>query len=230
MVEGGAVGTPDLTPKVARVGVAVEATDIVDPLENMASGIDASAGIVTTRLAEVRESLTAFQEASVEVGYAVGDAFSDMTGRFVESLELADDGFQGFVKNLIQTVTKLIAIALSQSIAQAISGATASGSATGPAAVFTTPAFIATAVGGVLAAFAAIPKFATGGIVPGSNYFGDNTLARVNSGELILNIAQQKNLAGVLSGNVTLLPSLDFSGDGFRVMLKRVEQRRNRLT
>lgn len=40
-----------------------------------------------------------------------------------------------------------------------------------------------------------IPKFANGGIVPGSSFSGDKVLAGVNSGELILNMAQQRNLA-----------------------------------
>lgn len=42
-------------------------------------------------------------------------------------------------------------------------------------------------------------KFAQGGIVGGSSYSGDNVLARVNSGELILNMAQQDNVAKALS-------------------------------
>lgn len=42
-------------------------------------------------------------------------------------------------------------------------------------------------------------KFAEGGIVGGTSYSGDNVLARVNSGELILNMAQQDNVAKALS-------------------------------
>lgn len=57
---------------------------------------------------------------------------------------------------------------------------------------------------GSLAAFAAASwarsqKFAQGGIVGGTSYSGDNVIARVNSGELILNMAQQDNVANALS-------------------------------
>lgn len=46
----------------------------------------------------------------------------------------------------------------------------------------------------ILGIFASMPKFTDGGIVGGSSYFGDKLLARVNSGELILNQKQQESL------------------------------------
>lgn len=45
------------------------------------------------------------------------------------------------------------------------------------------------------------PSFATGGIVGGTSYTGDNVLAKVNSGEMILNSAQQRNLFDRINGN-----------------------------
>lgn len=72
------------------------------------------------------------------------------------------------------------------------------------------PVLAIAAIAAVLAAvLAATSKaksagnFATGGLIPGSSFSGDNLTANVNSGELILNRAQQSNLAGQLSGGAT---------------------------
>lgn len=56
---------------------------------------------------------------------------------------------------------------------------------------------IALAVAGVaamLALWKSLPKFANGGIIGGGSTIGDNSLARVNAGEMILNGRQQSNL------------------------------------
>lgn len=44
------------------------------------------------------------------------------------------------------------------------------------------------------------PSFATGGIVPGNSYSGDRVRANVNSGEMILNAAQQRSLWDMANG------------------------------
>ena len=41
-------------------------------------------------------------------------------------------------------------------------------------------------------------SYAEGGIVGGSSYYGDRLLARVNSGEMVLNSRQQRNLFNLL--------------------------------
>ena len=74
----------------------------------------------------------------------------------------------------------------------------------------------ALATAGSVAAYAAASwakaqKFAQGGIVGGSSYSGDNVLARVNSGELILSMAQQDNVAKALS---TLAEMSGLTGSG----------------
>ena len=59
---------------------------------------------------------------------------------------------------------------------------------------------IAAGVAAVVAALASINKFASGGIVGGNSTRGDKNLARVNSGEMILNKAQQGTLWSMLNG------------------------------
>ena len=78
--------------------------------------------------------------------------------------------------------------------------------ATGAAGVF---GWIAAATAGVAtmaSTIAAIKSatsgsYASGGIIPGNSFSGDNLTANVNSGELILNRAQQGAIAGQLQNN-----------------------------
>jgi tape measure domain-containing protein len=59
---------------------------------------------------------------------------------------------------------------------------------------------ISAGVAAVIAALAAVSKFETGGIVGGNSTRGDKNLVRVNSGEMILNKAQQATLWNMLNG------------------------------
>lgn len=64
---------------------------------------------------------------------------------------------------------------------------------------------IASTSAALAAAFAAIPKFAKGGIVKGGSAHGDQTLIRANAGELVLNKGQQATLFNLLNGQSSLL-------------------------
>lgn len=59
---------------------------------------------------------------------------------------------------------------------------------------------VAASVTSMFARFASIGKFAEGGIVGGNSTIGDYNIARVNSGEMILNGTQQKRLFNMLNG------------------------------
>jgi len=170
-----------------------------------------------------QEQLNAVSSA---VSGAVGDAFQGLSNKIVASFGEAETGFDRFKQGILQTVIKLISMMLSQAIAQAISGATASGAATGPAAIVTTPAFIATAVGGVLAAFAAIPSFAEGGLVSGP------TLAMVGEGAGSSRrnpevIAPLDKLQGLIGGNqMGFTHTIKLRGEDIEIVLNRVRGNR----
>ena len=133
---------------------------------------------IVSQLDELKDKSTAIAES-------VSDEFGNMASSIVESFELANNGIQGFFQKLFETLIKLtqmivkqgiirrlqakknIAAEQGEAIATSVKNATVSAAGTGPAAIFTQPAFLATLVGGVLAAFASIPKFAKGGIVTG---------------------------------------------------------------
>lgn len=170
-------------------------------LQDMGSFLDENA----EKTQRFREQLLELNDTQQAVVDSVSGGFQLMAGNIIQSLGLANSGFEGFLAQMLQTVTKLIAMLLSQAIGNAIVGATASGAATGPGAIFTTPAFIATAVAGVLAAFAAIPKFADGGLAfgPTLGLMGEYSGAR-NNPEVIAPLNKLKQmLPGNQGGGVT---------------------------
>lgn len=175
----------------------------------------------------IQDDLDATKERVEAAQGAFQSGFAQIGQSVVAGLGLAQTGLEGFVSGLASTVIELLSMFLAQSIGASIAGATASGAATGPAAIFTTPAFIATAIAGVLGAFAAIPAFAEGGIVSGPTLglMGEYPGASSNP-EVIAPLSKLKGLMGNSGGGSTIVlqPSIDFTGDRLRIMLNRVER------
>lgn len=194
-----------------------------------------------TDLEDIRTRAEEMSDAIANtVAPVVTDAFNAMGQSISESLSNTGTALGRFAGALVKMVVDLAAVVARQivvnqamAMSNAITGATASGSATGPAAIFTTPAFIATAIAGVIAAFAAIPKFETGGIFGGSSFYGDKILARVNSGEMVANDGQQKRIwnamnAGSSSGG-SIIPSVKIKGSDLLIVFDRANDRKNRI-
>ncbi len=84
-------------------------------------------------------------------------------------------------------------------------------------------------------ALSGLPGFKDGGIVPGSSFSGDNVLARVNSGELILNRSQQANLYKMAQGGFTAPLStqqnLKFEIEGTKLVaiLNQISKKKQRV-
>ena len=223
---------------IGDVGAAAPADgggdDTLQPSHGFIGAVDINPPVSEEAMANVlgfKVALEDLAEVSQMVGEGVANAFDSMSMGLVESLGLAKDGFEGFIGGLLTTVLKLISMMLAQSISQAIAGATASGAATGPAAIFTTPGFIATAVGGVMAAFAAIPKFADGGIVSGTTLgvMGEYTGAKQNP-EVIAPLNKlEAMIGGKQAQQVNVGGEFRIQGQDLVVALQRAERNRSRL-
>ena len=140
-------------------------------------GINIDTSKLTNNAKEVKEG---WEDAARAV-LSVGDALQ----------QIEDPGAK--VAGIIGQAIANIALGFAQ--------ATAASAAGGP---FAWIAAIAGGLGTMLSTIAAIKSatagsYAEGGIVPGNNY-NDGLVANVSSGELILNRAQQSNIAAQLSG------------------------------
>ncbi|WP_121665237.1 phage tail tape measure protein [Mesonia aquimarina] len=203
------------------------------PLEELADSVPEQADYVKNGLEEVIIKMQRLSEVGRIVGDEVAGSFENFTGRFLDALDLANTGMQGFLKNMAKTVTELISMLLSQAVANAIASGTQSALFTGPGAVIAQPAFIATAVGGVLSAFASIPKFADGGIVNGPTVglMGEYSGAKTNP-EVIAPLDKLRGMIADVNGDSGsgYIAETSIRGEDIRVALLRTEKSRSRRT
>jgi hypothetical protein len=182
--------------------------------------------------AAMQEKLLQLQETAKLIGGEVTNAFSGMAMGLVDSLGLAENGMEGFLGSLLKTVLQAMSMYMGQAIAAAIAGSNQAAAATGAAAIFTQPTFMATMVGGVLSAFASIPKFANGGIVsaPTMGLMGEYPGAKSNP-EVIAPLDKLKGLMGTANqtANVQVGGEVKLRGSDLIVAFDRANKNRNRL-
>jgi len=133
---------------------------------------------------------------------SVESALSNLSGTFDSDSQNAFSYFANIIQGAAQAATAIMAlIPVKKAEANANAEAAVTGAASSVASIpFVGAAMAVAAVAALIASMAAIPKFAKGGIIGGSSFYGDRLLARVNSGEMILNKEQQKSLYQMTSG------------------------------
>lgn len=129
--------------------------------------------------------------------YAVGSIMSSLSGITNESTAAYLQWGAGVVSSIAQAIPAIRDLITAKQTEAVINGVT---SATETPVVGWLLA--GAAVVSVIAAMASIPKFATGGIVPGTSFTGDKVPALLNSGEMILNGSQQSNLFQMLNSGL----------------------------
>lgn len=154
---------------------------------------------------------------------SVESALSNLSGTFDSDSQNAFSYFANIIQGAAQAATAIMAlIPVKKAEANANAEAAVTGAASSVASIpFVGAAMAVAAVGALIASMAAIPKFAKGGIIGGSSFYGDRLLARVNSGEMILNKEQQKSLYQMTSGeNDINITSFKVRGDELFLVLK----------
>lgn len=135
--------------------------------------------------------------------YAMGDALYAMAG----ATEGSASAWLSWGANILGAIGTAIPAIMALTTVQAASATTAAADAGAKAASSVAgipvvgPILAVGAVASIIAALMSIPKFEHGGIVGGASYSGDNILARVNSGEMILNSSQQGNLFRMINNS-----------------------------
>lgn len=160
-------------------------------------------GTITNSLEELQAYQEQMQNTADLIGN-VGNVFGTL-GDAIGGTGGAVMDFAGQTLNAAAQIIPQVLSIIGAKQAEAMASGTASAAALPfPANLAAMASIIAT----VVSLFASIPKtFADGGIVKGSSYHGDSILARVNTGEMILNTAQQAALyrslknGGVSGGN-----------------------------
>ncbi len=134
---------------------------------------------------------------------SVGSIFSSLGDNMDEN----GQQWMNFAGTLTQSVARilpqLMSLVLGNEAAAMAEGTASSAGLPFPANVVA----IASIIAELLSVFAAIPKFADGGIIGGNTSIGDYNIARVNSGEMIMNGSQQKRLFNILDGNAGMISS-----------------------
>lgn len=154
---------------------------------------------------------------------SVESALSNLSGTFDSDSQNAFSYFANIIQGAAQAATAIMAlIPVKKAEANANAEAAVTGAASSVASIpFVGAAMAVAAVAALIASMAAIPKFAKGGIIGGSSFYGDRLLARVNSGEMILNKEQQKSLYQMTSGeNDINITSFKVRGDELFLVLK----------
>ena len=165
---------------------------------------------------------------------AIGNAFGSMSS-MADGATGAILSYFGNLMNSIATAIPAITALTKTKKAEATANteAATTGAASSVASIpFVGPALAVAAIASVLAALATIPKFADGGIVGGSSFLGDNMIARVNSGEMILNQSQQGKLFDMInnggsSNHITVDGEARVSGKAMYITIRNYMKANN---
>lgn len=205
LMEGVDVKDEDFESLITSINEKLQETDI-EPIK-----VNFETGGIDTVKKDAKDTTKAWSAAA--------SAMSQVSGA-MKSIEDPSVKIMGIIGEAIANVALAFAQASSKESKNGIWGWIAAVAA-GTATMISTIASIRSATAG---------SYAQGGIIPGNSPTGDLLTANVNSGELILNRAQQDNLAVQLTESSAMGQNLvaEISGEKFLVMLDTVGRRKGK--
>lgn len=232
---GAAAGRPQAT----GLTTGIQAEGVVNPLGDLIPQLQEGQIQIKAVFANISESAIAFSEQlTTNIQQGLGAAI-DVFANFIGSLASGQGNLGDLFKGLLGVVSGFLAN-LGKSLIQAGLAAKAFKSLLkSPGLAIAAGIALVTLSAVVKNLFTAGPKdagkFATGGIVGGSSYYGDKLFARVNSGEAIFNRDQQKRLYDLTNPaganvQVGVGGTIDIDGQKLRIVLDRADKANNRYS
>ena len=183
----------------AMSGVKIEPIEVPIVIKNESDEYARDLVFNTKRIEDMNSALGSTGEIFGSLGSIMGSFGEDMGAWML-----------GTVGQIAQMIVQLNALATANGVASA-------SKLPFPANI----AAIATVVATIASVFSSLPKFAEGGVVGGSSYFGDKLIARVNSGETILTQNQAARALSMMNGgNVRVTGDVRLNGKDIYISLR----------
>lgn len=175
-------------------------------------------------LRKQQEELVAIADAANQAGEAFSSLGSAIGGTAGEAI----GAFGSIAATIAQTIGQVVSLMIANGVSSAMSlpfPANLAAAATVVAGLASIIATIKSAASG---------SFAEGGIVGGSSLVGDRLIARVNSGEMILNGSQQRNLFNLLdnggsASNTSGQVEFKISGSTLKGVLRNYDNKMSKI-
>lgn len=220
-----------------KYNIELEATlGRLKPMEGDKFSVSAKGRNATEDIKSGYISVKGVSSDAIKSNYEYADSLGAIGNMMSSVSRLTNEGAASWLDyslNVMQAVGQALPALnalFNKNVAAAGSSAVLGAASSGPFGWLTAGA----AVASIVAAIAAIPKFANGGIVPGSMYSGDRVPAMVNSGEMILNRSQQGNLfqilnqGGIKGKDVRVTGEVVVSGEQMRILLANTDRKMRR--
>lgn len=203
----------NLLETAMKNGLTIDPMYLENLFDQIDLGVDISDEAWKQLVNDINEKLKELNLPPIELNVKTGSVKAasndvvEMKGNWTQAAQ-AVAAFGSALQSVEDPTAKVAGI-IAEAIASVAAGAggaiaqAANGSAGGPWGWL---AFAISATATMVSTIAAIKQatsagsYANGGIIPGSSFTGDRLTANVNSGELILNRAQQNSIAAQLTG------------------------------